>query len=110
VSFVSNLLDFGILYSGVTKRSENLLREAYRDNGNSFTAIVHKTLLSKVSLMSITSDAVNILNKDLENTISQRSRGGLLDIIRHQLTLAMTGAIYGPNNPYKDSSVEAVWW
>jgi hypothetical protein len=76
VSFVSNLLDFGILYSGVTKRSENLLREAYRHSGNSFTAIVHKTLLSKVSLMSITSDAVNILNKDLANTISQRSRGG----------------------------------
>jgi len=34
----------------------------------------------------------------------------LFDWVQHQITLATTGSVYGPSNPYKDPKLEAAFW
>jgi hypothetical protein len=92
--FIPNLLDFGMLFSGMNKESEQTLRKVFNVKGNGFTMSVHKFLLSGPSL----SVPINLAS------------GGLVEQVRHELTLCMTGAIYGPENPYDDPQVEASWW
>ena len=35
---------------------------------------------------------------------------GLLEFVRHAVTMAATDAIYGPENPFKDPKVERGFW
>lgn len=109
-TFIPNLLDFGMLFSGMNKESQGILARAFGVNGNAFTMSVHKYLLSGPSLKMATSTAADRLSASLPNNFAERSGEGLLELVRHELTLAMTGAIYGPENPYDDPAIEASWW
>jgi hypothetical protein len=106
-TFIPNLLDFGMLFSGMNKESEQTLRKVFGVKGNGFTMSVHKYLLSGSSLNAATKAAVDKLSASLPNNLAS---GGLVEQIRHELTLCMTGAIYGPENPYDDPQVESSWW
>jgi hypothetical protein len=108
-NLVPNLLEFGMLFSGLNKSSRKILRKAFSTGGNSFTMSVHKYLLSGSSLQSATKAAVDLLSAALPNHIDENSQTGLLEMVRHELTLALTGAIYGPENPYDDPEIEASW-
>ncbi|KAH3913975.1 hypothetical protein HBH56_096770 [Parastagonospora nodorum] len=108
-TFIPNLLDFGMLFSGMNKRSQGILAKAFGVNGNAFTMSVHKHLLSGPSLRIATSTAVDRLSASLPNNFTERGGEGLLELVRHELTLALTGAIYGPENPYDDPAIEASW-
>jgi hypothetical protein len=108
-TFVPNLLDFCMLFSGLNKDSETTLRNAFGLQGNDFTMSVHKYLLSGPSLKVATKTAVDRLSGSLSNLEYGRQEG-LLELVRYELTLAMTGAIYGPENPYDDPETEASWW
>lgn len=108
-NLVPNLLEFGMLFSGLNKSSRKILRKAFSTGGNSFTTSVHKYLLSGSSLQSATKAAVDLLSAALPNHIDENSQTGLLEMVRHELTLALTGAIYGPENPYDDPEIEANW-
>lgn len=107
-TFVPNLLDFGMLFSGLNKKSQATLRKAFGTHGNGFTMSVHKYLLSGDSLKIATQAAIDRLRGGLSNRVDE-VKGGLQEIVRHELTLAMTGAIYGPENPYDDPEVEESW-
>lgn len=109
-TFLPNLLDFGMLFSGVDKASQRLLRGAFSTEGNSFTMSVHKYLVSGPSLEVATKMAIDRLSASLPKSIAQHRQGGLLDAVRHELTLALTGAIYGEENPYDDPEIEKSWW
>jgi hypothetical protein len=109
-TFIPNLLDFGMLFSGLNKESQHILRGAFGLKGNSFTMSVHKYLLSGLFLKTATIAAVNRLSASLPNNIAETYQGGLLNLVRHELTLALTGAIYGPENPYEDPKIEVSWW
>jgi hypothetical protein len=109
-TFIPNLLDFGILFSGLNKDSQKTLRNVFRSQGNGFTMSVHKYLLSDSSLKAATKTAVDGLNASLPNHFEHGRQEGLMELMCHELTLAMTGAIYGPENPYDDPEVEASWW
>ena len=109
-TFVPNLLDFGMLFSGLNKDSQTTLRNAFGLQGNGFTMSVHKYLLSGPSLKAATRTAVSRLSASLPNHFENSHQEGLMELVRHELTLAMTGAIYGPENPYDDPEVEASWW
>ena len=109
-TFIPNLLDFGMLFSGLNADSQTKLRSAFGLKGNGFTMSVHKYLLSGESLKAATRTAVDRLSASLPNDLAENDDIGLLESMRHQLTLAMTGAIYGPENPYDDPKVEASWW
>jgi hypothetical protein len=109
-TFIPNLLDFGMLFSGMNKKSQGILAKAFGINGNAFTMSVHKHLLSGPSLRIATSTAVDRLSASLPNNFTERGGEGLLELVRHELTLALTGAIYGPENPYDDPAIEASWW
>ncbi|KAH6629053.1 cytochrome P450 [Boeremia exigua] len=107
-TFVPNLLDFGMLFSGLNTESQSTLRRGFGSHGNGFTMSVHKYLLSGDSLKIATKAAVERLTSGLPNS-THSIRGGLQEIVRHELTLAMTGAIYGPENPYDDPVIEESW-
>lgn len=108
-TFVPNLLDFGMLFSGLNSQSRKTLRKAFGLKGNGFTMSVHKYLLAGPSLKAATRAAVNRLSTSLPNSLNNTSRSGLQEFIRHELTLALTGAVYGPENPYDDPKIEASW-
>ncbi|KAF3042714.1 hypothetical protein E8E12_008927 [Didymella heteroderae] len=108
-TFIPNLLDFGMLFSGLNTESQNTLRKAFALKGNGFTMSVHKYLLSGPSLKVATKAAVERLTASLPNTLLKHSQSGLQAAVRHELTLALTGAIYGPENPYDDLEIEASW-
>jgi hypothetical protein len=102
-TFIPNLLDFGMLFSGLNTESQNTLRKAFGLKGNGFTMSVHKHLLSGPSLKMATKTA------SLPNNLTRYSQSGLQEAVRHELTLALTGAIYGPENPYDDPEIETSW-
>jgi hypothetical protein len=56
---------------------------------------VHKYLLSGPSLNAATRAAVDRLSVSLHDRLAGNS-GGSLDSVRHELTLSLTGAVYGP--------------
>jgi hypothetical protein len=107
-TFIPNLLDFGMLFSGLNTKSRRILTKTFGLQGNAFTTSVHKYLLSGPSLRVATSTAVEKLSASVPNNLAE-SRGGLLELVRHELTLALTGAIYGPENPYDDPHIERSW-
>jgi hypothetical protein len=107
-TFEPNLLEFGMLFSGLNQKSRRILTKAFGLRGNAFTMSVHKYLLSGPSLGVATSTAVDKLSASLPNNFAD-TKGGLLEIVRHELTLAMTGAVYGPENPYDDPDIEGSW-
>ncbi|KAJ4313691.1 hypothetical protein N0V94_006808 [Neodidymelliopsis sp. IMI 364377] len=108
-TFVPNLIDFGMLFSGLNSESQSTLRKAFGLKGNGFTMSVHKYLLSSPSLRIATKAAVERLTNSLPNNFSNTRTGGLHEMVRHELTLAMTGAIYGPENPFDDPAIEDSW-
>lgn len=103
------LLDFGFLFSGLHKESQEKLHAAYSSEGNSFTKSVHNNLLSGPVLVDTTRSAIGTLSASLSSGVL-KNREELYELVRHQLTLCLTTAIYGPDNPYKDHTVEASWW
>ncbi|KAH7381244.1 cytochrome P450 [Phaeosphaeria sp. MPI-PUGE-AT-0046c] len=108
-TFVPNLLDFGMLFSGLNSRSQAILGKSFSKR-NAFTMSVHKYLLSGPSLAAVTSTALDKLSSSLPNTLTGDGKRGLMELVRHELTMALTGAIYGPENPYDDIHIEASWY
>ncbi|KAL5113398.1 hypothetical protein ACEQ8H_008721 [Pleosporales sp. CAS-2024a] len=98
-----------MLFSGMNKESRGILAKAFGIHGNAFTMSVHKYLLSGSSLKSVTSTAVDRLSASLPNNFASDGDKGFLALVRHELTLALTGAIYGPENPYDDPAIESSW-
>lgn len=110
-TFVPNLLDFGLLFSGVDKESRKLISETYATQGNGFTISVHKFLVQGPTLQDACQTAVAKLAACVPSSFSASGADeiSLLETIKHDLMLALTGAIYGPENPYDDPDIEASW-
>jgi hypothetical protein len=108
-TYIPNLLEFGMLFSGINKESQKILSKAFGLGGNAFTMSVHKYLAAGPSLTAVTSMAVDKLSASLPNNLTETSGSGLLELVRHELTLALTSAIYGPGNPYEDPKIESSW-
>lgn len=108
-TFVPTLLDFGMLFSGLNRESKETLRKAFGSHGNGFTKSVHKYLSHGSDLQAATRTAIEKLTTSVPNSTSTREELGLYETLRHQLTLAFTGAIYGPENPYDDPAIEQSW-
>ncbi|KAH9879557.1 hypothetical protein IAQ61_001375 [Plenodomus lingam] len=108
-NFIPNLLEFGMLFSGIHKGSQTILRDAFGLKGNGFTMSVHKYLLSGLSLQSATKTAIDRLSASIPNNFGNDREEGLFELLRHELTLALTGAIYGPENPYDNPEIESSW-
>ena len=49
------------------------------------------------------------LQPDIQKGLPAR-KIGLMEWLRHELTAAMTNAVYGPQNPYQDPRVERAFW
>jgi hypothetical protein len=108
-TYIPNLLDFGMLFSGLNNESQRILSRAFGLQGNAFTTSVHKYLLSGPSLTAVTSTAIDRLSASLPNTLAENKETGLLALVRHEMILALTGAIYGPENPYENPEIESSW-
>ncbi|KAL9131944.1 MAG: hypothetical protein Q9217_000224 [Psora testacea] len=70
---------------------------------------VHKVLESGEGL-----DQMNrIMIRNVANSIealTTKSPTGLMKWLKHELTFATTEAVYGPENPFQDSSIEQAFW
>lgn len=108
-TFVPNLLDFGMLFSGLSKESRKVMKQAVDTGGNRFTQGVHKYLSAGHTLQVATRTAVDKLSASVPNNFAGADQTGLLDILRHDIGLALTGAVYGAENPYDDPEIEASW-
>ncbi|KAF9729928.1 25-hydroxycholesterol 7-alpha-hydroxylase 1 [Paraphaeosphaeria minitans] len=108
-TFVPTLLDFGMLFSGLSRRSKDTLTKAYGSHGNGFTKSVHKHLASGSDLHAATRTAVEKLTVGIRYSFVDQEQVGLYETLRHQLCQALTGAIYGAENPHDDPAVEASW-
>ncbi|ORY10234.1 cytochrome P450 [Clohesyomyces aquaticus] len=108
-TYVPNLLDFGMLFSGLDSRSKSVLGKTFSAHGNAFTMGVHKYLLSGPTLETATRAAVAKLAASLPNGFATNGGAPLLGSVRHELALALTDAVYGPENPYNDPEIEASW-
>ncbi|KAH7074152.1 cytochrome P450 [Paraphoma chrysanthemicola] len=107
--FIPNLLDFGMLFSGLKPESQTVLRESFQLHGNAFTMSVHKYLLSGSTLKVVSRNAIRILSAGLTNCFEGHESTMMLDSVRHELTRALTGAMYGPKNLYDDPVIERSW-
>ncbi|KAF2870028.1 cytochrome P450 [Massariosphaeria phaeospora] len=101
-------LEFGFLFSGITKKSQAILRNAFSGMGNGFTAGVHKYLHTGSNLDMVSGAATDALSASVPGLAGQMNVG-LLHTIQHDLALALTDAMYGPQNPFRDPEVEASW-
>jgi cytochrome P450 len=110
-TYVPNLLEFGVLFSGVNSDSRKLIREMFAAHGNGFTMSVHKFLTRGMTLQAVTRTAIEKLAASVSTSFPSNavSEVQLLETIRHDLMLALTGAIYGPENPYDNPDIEASW-
>jgi hypothetical protein len=109
LTLVPNLLDFGMLFSGVDAKSRRILNGLGYHNANPLTKATNKWLNSKSSLEAVTRTALGELVPMIRASFSPPNPIGLLETFRHALTLAMTGAIYGPGNPFYDPDIERSW-
>lgn len=107
--FVPNLLDFGILFSGLNNDSRKIMKRAVYAEGNVFTSGVHKYLLTGRTLHAASRTAIAKLAAEVPRNVDTGAPTGLLEVIRHSLMSALTGAVYGPANPYNDPIVEKSW-
>ncbi|KAF2796913.1 cytochrome P450 [Melanomma pulvis-pyrius CBS 109.77] len=101
--------DFGFLFSGLTKASQDILRKAYDGNGNGFTSIVHQCLKDGPFLHAATRSAINGLALAVPKWGHHGTPLNIFDIVRHTLTMALTDTVYGPQNPFRNPKVEASW-
>lgn len=108
-TFVPTLLDFGMLFSGLNRKSKDTLTKAYGAHGNGFTKSVHKYLAAGADLQAATRTAVEKLTTGIVRGFIGQEPVGLYETLRHQLCQALTGAIYGAENPYDDPAIEASW-
>ena len=107
--FVPTLLDFGMLFSGLNWESQDVLRGAFARKGNVFATSVHEYLGGLSTLQAATRAAIHKLSTSVPDTLSGSDPVGLFETIRHSLTLALTGAVYGPENPYEKAGIESSW-
>jgi hypothetical protein len=70
-TFVLNLLEFGILFSGLNKDSQSTFRNAFGNKENDFTLSVHKYLLVGDSLRAATRTAVDRLSVSSSNSFTE---------------------------------------
>ncbi|KAL5382949.1 hypothetical protein DPSP01_006218 [Paraphaeosphaeria sporulosa] len=108
-TFVPTLLDFGMLFSGLSRMSKDTLTKAYGAHGNGFTRSVHKYLAAGSDLHAATRTAIEKLTVGIRCSFVGQEQVGLYEMLRHQLCQALTGAIYGAENPYDDPVIEASW-
>jgi hypothetical protein len=64
---------------------------------------IHLDAMNRVMLGSIAQTFAQLQEK-VPTTVR------LLGWVNHQITLATTGSVYGPHNPYKDPQLEAAFW
>jgi hypothetical protein len=64
-----------------------------------------------MTLQIVTRTAIEKLTASVSTSFSSNaaSEVQLLETIRHDLMLALTGAIYGPENPYDNPDIEESW-
>ncbi|EAT85804.2 hypothetical protein SNOG_07153 [Parastagonospora nodorum SN15] len=55
-------------------------------------------------MLGLVAQTFNGLKEEAPTTVK------LFDWVQHQITLATTGSVYGPSNPYKDPKFEAAFW
>ena len=77
---------------------------------HAFIKAIHPALSSGTALDELKSNALQMLSKSLNSIVSQCPKlVNMYESIRHELLMATTHTVYGPNNPLHDPTNEADW-
>ncbi|KAF2732501.1 cytochrome P450 [Polyplosphaeria fusca] len=109
--------DFGFLFSGLTKQSQEMIKRSgkFKNNGDydkssgNIGAIIHSYMRDPPTLETLTTAAVASLAKGIQGWNSAFNGFGMFEKIAHEMTLALTNAVYGPQNPFREEIVESSW-
>lgn len=73
---------------------------------------IHGALIPGAGLEYMSRLMIRSVSRSLESlrTEQRAKRISLGDWLRHEITSATTEAVYGPDNPFRDSKVEDAFW
>lgn len=108
-AITSNLVDFGIDFTGLSRRSQQAIHQSYTNGHSNFTHHIRKQLLNSVSLEQSTHDAVSLVPSNLFGIFEERAHEGLLRLIQDTMILVMTEVVYGLENPFREPSTRKSW-
>lgn len=91
---------------------DTISRDVAKDEGYlmSFPKYVHAALSAGPGLDAMNRRAIRVISKSLDDW----SRKGATEVqlwhwVRHELLLASTEGVYGPQNPFRDPVMEKAW-
>lgn len=78
-----------------------------------FYSAIHPTLLPGEGVDAMNRDMLKLVAAAVDG-LSKR-KGGAMKVplfgwVKHQISLATTGAVYGPHNPFGDPAIESAYW
>ncbi|KAH9909836.1 cytochrome P450 oxidoreductase [Xylariomycetidae sp. FL2044] len=76
----------------------------------SFAKAIHPALSPGAQLDAMNNVSVQTIAASLDKLQVQPTRVKLFEWIRHEIFMATTDGVYGPQNPMRDASVEAAWY
>lgn len=99
-------------YMAVSKKAFDIISTDPIDN-HGFVAgmskITHVDLSPGSQLDSLNQESVRVLSSSLSKIPSAGMKVGMKQWIDREITTATTEAIYGPFNPFRDSTVVSAW-
>ncbi|KAI0400028.1 cytochrome P450 [Xylaria palmicola] len=75
-----------------------------------FNQSIHPALSPGVELDSMNRVSVESINTSLNAISSSRTRIQLFKWVRHEIFMATSDGVYGPENPMRDPEVETAWY
>ena len=62
--------------------------------------------MNRIMIQNVAASLEKLRTRDSKES----TRIGLVEWLRHEITIATTNSVYGPMNPFKDPKVEAAFW
>lgn len=113
ISFTPILAGSGTAVLGMSKAGSELLHKDMTSDSNSVVSsipIMARVLAPGPSLDSMNRKAVDVMAASMKRLGANGTTTiKFWEWTHHEILMATTEAVYGPQNPYRDSAVEAAW-
>ncbi|POS70858.1 hypothetical protein DHEL01_v210747 [Diaporthe helianthi] len=100
---------------GMSQAGAEILQKDITSDSNSVAGLVPilaRTMAPGPALSSMVSQAIKVMSKSIENLTGEKGTCSTINFYewtRHEMLMATTDAVFGPENPYHDPAVESAW-